>query len=344
MRLLVSSLLMIIMTFFLWACTPVDAPAEDVDWLTLRGTVLEWDVETITDVVGNLTLAEHGMRHLRTHMLIDLVVNATYLPEGESEWVVLEDASFELDVDLDYYVDQRLEPEFYFYSKAAVVANDSTGVFLDTGGPTNIILITSLFVDFDGSYFYYNLGIFLNMFNVGLTDKQVVFHEDEPDLDWLPVDPMGLITTILFDLVVDNMILLVDYITVYDVIYGYRLDVEMTLADLIGLDDDLADMIDDDITDLDQALLIEVFVKDNRLVLVRMVADTLAFALHFEEVDVTFMEVSLADTLSMSLTLSINLIYHLHDAEPDLPDPAMLALFREVEQFEWPDLGGLPMP
>ncbi|TVP86490.1 MAG: hypothetical protein EA375_01240 [Acholeplasmataceae bacterium] len=344
MRLLVSSLLMIIMTFFLWACTPVDAPAEDVDWLTLRGTVLEWDVDTITDVVGNLTLAEHGMRHLRTHMLIDLVVNATYLPEGESEWVVLEDASFELDIDLDHYVDQRLEPEFYFYSKGAVVANDSTGFFLDTGVPTNIVLITSLFVDFDGSYFYYNLGIFLNMFNVGLTDKQVVFHEDEPDLDWLPVDPMGLITTILFDLVVDNMILLVDYITVYDVVHGYRLDVEMTLADLIGLDDDLADMIDDDITDLDQALIIEVFVKDNRLVLVRMVADTLTFALHLEEVDVTFMEVSLADTLSMSLTLSINLIYHLHDAEPDLPDPAMLALFREVEQFEWPDLGGLPMP
>lgn len=344
MRLLLTSVLVIIATSLLWACTPIDAPPEDVDWLTLKGTMLEWDVETITDVVVNLTPAEYGMRHLSMHMLVDLVVNATYLPEDESEWVVLEDASFELDVNLDHYVDQRENPDFHFYLKAAVDANDSTGVFLDTGVPTNIVLITSLFVDFEGSYFYYNLGIFLNMFNVGLTDKQVVFHEDEPALDWLPFDPTSILTTLIFDLVIENMTHLVEFITVYDVVHGYRLDVEMTLADLIGLDDRLADMIDDEETDLDQPLLIEVFIQENNLVLVRLDVEALTFDFYLEAIDITIMAVSLTDTLSMSVTLDINLVYHLHDAQPDLPDPAMLALFREVEQFTLPDLDGLPIP
>ncbi|MBE0701338.1 MAG: hypothetical protein IH571_06605, partial [Acholeplasmataceae bacterium] len=132
--------------------------------------------------------------------------------------------------------------------------------------------------------------------------------------------------------------LFVDHIDVYDVRYGHRLELNFTLEELFSLYEPINAYVNLDETDLNQMLTIQMFIKNNHLILLEFEIEGLTILLESSFDELSWFGITVHDGFVMDCTLDFSLFYHLHDVNPVLPTPSTLSAYRMVEAFSTPSL------
>jgi hypothetical protein len=336
----------IIMIFLLFslllaasACVPVDAPPEEVDWLSLNGSLMSLEDTEKADLLDLLTITEDGIRHFEIAITLDGTMSAGFthpdLNDGLPNTVT--DAEISIEHHAIYDTDFRETPEFGHMIDASGVLGDPEGLILDNGASNSIDYIVKTYDDLENLYHHYNVLAFHDTLSISMSDRQTrPAGEDDPVFPlramhdgWI-ADLVNYLETDLFGLP--------EMMDVYDVRYGHRYEFSMTPLDFLEerVDPVLGYTFDDETAV--QMLVANLYVKDDALIAIRASFDVIPFRLETELEEVPFMGAVFDGPLVFEGSASVSLVLNFHQGDVIEPDVEDLLEYRPVDTFYIPSL------
>lgn len=323
----------------LFACVPIDAPPEEIDWLSLKGSLLTIESAEKHDMLSQLTFGSDGIRHLAIDFLIDGIVSASFTHQDldDGALMTIEDAPLRIEHRVVYDLDQRPEPIFNAYMETSGVFEDPEGHILQNNVNTSFDYIVNTFTNLENHYHHYNFLAFYDALSISMSDRQVKpFDADD--------DPMVFQST-YDDCIADvlaylqsDLLAMEDYMDVYDVRYGYRYEFQMTPIDFLLQREDpvLGYTFDEETAAL--VLTANLYVRDNEPILIRVDVEGLPFLLERTLEDEPMMGATLTGPFKIDGMVSISFVLNFFADEPILPDSADYAFYRSVDSFRIPTL------
>jgi hypothetical protein len=338
MRETISMICFMFILIFISACKPIDSPPEEIDWLSLRGTLIEMTVDEKIELLEPLEM-NPGMRHLRIQGLIDMTLDLNYLINDlDDDPVFIQGAPVFLDFLVDYYADQTALNLFHQYLRTSLALTDHEGRLLNTGQYSHLDFILMYYDDYESQYFSHNAFAYMGPNIYSLQDKQRKDYEPELTKSDFELDPVSTLLENLYDFIMENIILFTDYIDVYDVRYGHRLEINFTLEDIVEIDESLLAIVDLENSDIETILTVDVYMAHHTMVLLQTKFDSFFVTLK-ASLDVNeYFGIFFFDDYQASLMLSLDVFYRLYAEKPRLPEDDYLSLFRNVEEIALPSL------
>ncbi|MCF7931810.1 MAG: hypothetical protein K9K93_01450 [Acholeplasmataceae bacterium] len=324
----------------LFACVPIDAPPEEVNWLSLNGSLMSLDSSEKQAMLSGLTIGSDGIRHLETDLMIEGDLSASFSHQDINGGVQMsfEEAPIRLEHTTIYDLDLREDPVFTAFLESSGVFEDTEGLILDNGVTTSFDYIVNTYANLENHYHHYNFLAFYDALSISMSDRQVKPFESEAT----PLALQALYDEKVLEIlsyIQSDLLEMDDYLDVYDLRYGHRYEFNMTPLDFLMLRSDpvIGYTFDDETSQL--MLKANLYVRENELILIRLDIEDLSFVLDRTLETDDFMGITLDGPFRFEGTASLSLVLSFHAEDPELPLPAYFDIYRQVESFRVPSIG-----
>jgi len=337
-------IIMIVLLFFILvaasACVPVDAPPEEVDWLSLNGSLMSLDDTEKADLLDLVSITEDGVRHFDIAITLEGTMSASYVHSDINDGLpnTVNDAGISIEHHAIYDADFRETPEFGHMIDASGVLLDPDGLVLVNDASNSIDYIVKTYDDLDNLYHHYNVLAFHDTLSISMSDRQ---RKERTQDD--PVFPLrAMHDTWITDLVTyleTDLFQMPEMMDVYDVRYGHRYQFTMTPLDFLEerVEPVLGYTFDDETAV--QMLVANLYVKDDALIAVRASFDVIPFRLETELDEMPFLGAVFDGPFVFEGSASISLVLNFHQGDVIEPDADDLLEYRPVDTFFIPSLG-----
>jgi hypothetical protein len=324
----------------LFACVPIDAPPEEVNWLSLNGSLMSLDPIEKQEMLSNLTLGSDGIRHLETDLLVEGTLSASFTHPDVKDGALISfsDAPIRLEHTTAYDLDLRDDPLFTAFLESSGVFKDTDGLILENDVTSSFSYIVNTYADLEYHYHHYNFLAFYDALSISMSDRQVkVLESEETPLPLQSLYDEKILEIITY--IQSDLLELDQYLDVYDVRYGHRYEFQMTPLDFLlqRVDPVNGYTFDDETSQL--MLSANLYVRENELILIRLEIEDLPFALEQSKENDEFMGFILDGPFSFEGTASLSLVLSFHAEDPDIPLEPYYDIYRNVESFSIPSFG-----
>jgi hypothetical protein len=340
MRPIIMIVLMFSLLLVVSACVPVDAPPEEVDWLSLNGSLITMDDTEKSGLLDLLSITQDGVRHFEIAMTLEGTMSAGYAhPDiNDGMFKTVTDTEVSIEHHAIYDTDFRETPEFGHMIDASGVLLDPDGHILGNDASNSIDYIVKTYDDLENLFHHYNVLAFHDTLSISMSDRQTKeISQDDPDF---PLRAMH--DTWITDLVTyleTDLFQMPEMMDVYDVRYGHRYQFTMTPLDFL---EERAEPVFGYTFDEEtavQMLIANLYVKDDALIAVRASFDVIPFRLETELEDSEFLGAVFDGPFIFEGSASISLVLNFHHGDVVGPDPDDLLEYRPVDTFFIPSLG-----